>query len=321
MGDYTSMLESVSRTFALSIKVLPRKLRDPVGLAYLLFRVSDCLEDHPQIDATRKVELLELWVRVLNGDNPVSEFVNCISDLDNNDPEVQVAYKAESLMNCLGTLPDALQKIIVDRCARSTSGMARWQRKGPVIETEDDLDDYMHQVAGRVGYLMTDIYAWYLPHFRKHKDTLLPISREIGLGLQSVNVVRGLRLDYGRGWFFIPSTYLDQAGITREQFFTSGYEEKALFTVNLLIKKAERHLHHGLQYIYAFPRYLHRIRLSGIWPLFFAIKTLAKSRNNPQVVLSEVKISRQEVKTIVRNTSLMGWSNSWLRRYYETLSH
>jgi phytoene/squalene synthetase len=37
MDEFDQMLESVSRTFALSIKNLPHKLQKPVGLAYLLF--------------------------------------------------------------------------------------------------------------------------------------------------------------------------------------------------------------------------------------------------------------------------------------------
>ena len=53
------MLEKVSRTFALSIRYLPKALRQPVGLSYLLYRVSDCLEDHDDMLAERKIRLLE----------------------------------------------------------------------------------------------------------------------------------------------------------------------------------------------------------------------------------------------------------------------
>ena len=55
---FTDMLETVSRTFALSIRFLPETLREPVALAYLLFRVSDGLEDHAELLADRKVVLL-----------------------------------------------------------------------------------------------------------------------------------------------------------------------------------------------------------------------------------------------------------------------
>jgi len=89
----------------------------------------------------------------------------------------------------------------------------------------------------------------------------------------------------------------------------------------MLVQKAERHLEYGLEYISAFPRRLNQVRLANIWPLFFAIKTLALSRDNVEVVRSEVKITRDDVRRIMRITTLKGWSNRWLRGYYEHLKH
>jgi hypothetical protein len=57
-----------------------------------------------------------------------------------------------------------------------------------------------------------------------------------------------------------------------------------------------------------------------VWPLFFAVRTLAISRDNVNVLLSEAKMSREDVKNIIRDTKLMGWSNRWLNRYYTHLS-
>jgi hypothetical protein len=59
--------------------------------------------------------------------------------------------------------------------------------------------------------------------------------------------------------------------------------------------------------------------LACMWPLLFAVKTLAISRNNINVVLTEAKITRAEVKTIMRQTNLFGWSNYWLVNYYHRL--
>lgn len=320
MDQFDQMLESVSRTFALSIKNLPRKLQKQVGLAYLLFRVSDTIEDHPYIEVSRKIELLELWADVLEGHQGSKTFISSISDLDSSDPEVYVVQHADGLMDYLFTLPPDLQEMLTNRVKRSTLGMARWQRQGPFVETVEELDDYMHQVAGRVGYLMTDIYAWYSPAFANRKEELMPLSREIGLGLQTVNVIRGLRKDYERGWVFVPGTYLSQEGLSRDQFFDQGNEAKAINIVNKLAEKAEKHLSYGLTYTSAFPRYQYRVRLASIWPLFFAIKTLAISRNNLEVIRNEVKITRKDVKTIIRNTTLMGWSERWLKAYYDKLN-
>ena len=52
----------------------------------------------------------------------------------------------------------------------------------------------------------------------------------------------------------------------------------------------------------------------------FAIRTLAVSRRNAQVFESEAKITRDEVRKIVLDSTIWGWSNTWLDRYYEELS-
>ena len=40
-----SLLKSVSRSFYLTLRVLPTGMRDPVGLAYLLARAADTIAD------------------------------------------------------------------------------------------------------------------------------------------------------------------------------------------------------------------------------------------------------------------------------------
>ncbi|MFV9675600.1 MAG: squalene/phytoene synthase family protein, partial [Anaerolineales bacterium] len=185
MEQYEQMLDKVSRTFALSIRFLPRVLRDSIGLAYLLFRVSDCLEDHAELEVSQKVMLLELWAQILEGNHRAEELVERISDLDSTDPEVYVAQHADDLIERLRIMPPEVQEFTAHRCAQSAMGMARWQQQGPFIETVEEMDDYMHQVAGKVGYLLTDIFAWYSSPIRQHKDELLPLAREFGLGLQT----------------------------------------------------------------------------------------------------------------------------------------
>ncbi len=89
--------------------------------------------------------------------------------------------------------------------------------------------------------------------------------------------------------------------------------------IDKLADKAEHHLLYGLNYITMIPKWLHGIRLACIWPLLFAVRTLAVSRNNINVVLSEAKITRAEVTKIVRDTTIFGWSNTWLVNYYNRL--
>lgn len=312
-------LRNVSRTFAISIEQLPVALREAVTIAYLLFRVSDCLEDHKELEANRKAELLRLWARVVKGNIPAMALTGAVAHLDESDPEVYVTRHADQLLEELHQLPQPNQEIIIDHVHKTSLGMARWQEHGPFVNTEEELDDYMHEVAGRVGYLLTDLFAWHSPFIAKQKDKLQPLARQFGLALQTVNIIRGMRKDYERGWVFVPCTFYEPLGLTREGLFARENSAAALQVIARLADKAESHLRHGLQYITNIPPMHYRIRLACTWPLFFAIKTLAVSRDNIHVILNEAKITRTEVLSIIRNTTLMGWSDGWLRNYYSRL--
>ncbi len=319
MNPY-DILRGVSRTFALSAEILPARLRDPLTISYLLLRVSDALEDHPSIPPARKARHLRDWAGILGGEAPVALLTDGIRDLDAAIPEVRVAQNADRVIAELAELPEAIRTPITARVIESSLGMARWQEHGPSVADEAELDDYMHHVAGIVGYLITDVFAWYLPPIRKRRDQLMPLAREYGLALQTVNIIRGMRKDYDRGWVFVPRTFYEQVGLTREGLFDPVNTEAALAVIEMLVCKAERHLWHGMSYITAFPRRHYRIRLACMWPLLFAVKTLAISRDNEAVIRSEAKMGRKQVRRIVQHTKLLGWSNRWLRRYYFTLA-
>jgi farnesyl-diphosphate farnesyltransferase len=198
--------------------------------------------------------------------------------------------------------------------------MARWVERGPRVPEEGDLDDYMHEVAGRVGYLLTDLFAWHSATIRRRKSSLMPLAREFGLALQTVNIIRGLRDDRRRGWIFIPETFCAQVSVTREQVFQPEYRAQALQVLDMLAQKAERHLRAAERYISALPAWQHRIRLFCLFPLMFAARTLAISRKNHQVFDDEAKMSRDEVRRIVRDATLWGWRNGWIQRYTQGLT-
>jgi farnesyl-diphosphate farnesyltransferase len=318
--NHTEMLRSVSRTFALSIERLPGLLGDSVTVAYLLLRVSDILEDNDVFPAGAKADHLRLWADVIEGQAPPRQLTGAVVDLDPEDPEAYVALHADRVLSRLRELPEPVQAFIVTRVCKTTRGMARWQEHGPYVADEAEMDDYMHEVAGRVGYLITDLFAWHSPRIRERRAELMPLAREYGLALQTVNVIRGLRKDYERGWVFVPVTFYERAGLTRDGLFDPANLDASMEVVRMLADKAAGHLQHGVGYVQAFPRRQHYIRLACMWPLLFAARTLAISVENVDVLHDEAKMGRDQVRRIVRDTTLFGWSNHWLNRYYTGLS-
>src|SRR5512134_2415336 len=320
MMTLRDLLRSASRTFAIGIEQLPGILCDAATVAYLLLRVSDYLEDNEDMTAEDKIKLLNLWVDILEGKAKSEELTSKIQNVDTSNPDAVVAQHAADILTRLATLPKEVQEIITHQVIHSSLGMARWVERGPQVNDETDLDDYMFEVAGRVGYLLTHLFAWYSAAIRNKKETLLPLAREFGLALQTVNVIRGLRRDYERGWVFVPKKFLAQVNLTAHELFQPENRAEAIQVLDMLADKAERHLHAALACVKTLPPWQHRIRLACIFPLMFAIRTLAISRRNTDVFSREAKITREEVKRIVRDATLWGWSNAWLDRYSKKLN-
>src|SRR5216684_3669483 len=63
-----SILARVSRSFYLSIRLLPKKLRDPVSLGYLLARASDTIADTTDLPIDLRTEKLRLLARGIQGE-------------------------------------------------------------------------------------------------------------------------------------------------------------------------------------------------------------------------------------------------------------
>lgn len=318
MPTLDQLLQATSRTFALGIERLPQPLQDEVKVAYLVLRISDYLEDNESMEPARKVELLHRWHAVLQGAEPVAalepDLLAAVA-VDAAMPDAQAARHVVQVETALASLSPRARDVVARHAGDSTLGMARWAERGPDFGTEADLDDYMHEVAGRVGYLLTDLFAQHSRAVATNHQNMMILGREFGLGLQTVNVIRGLHEDHRRGWLFLPREYLDSAGASAESLFDPASPEPALRVLEILTEKADRHLQAARQYVAGIERRHHRIRLFCELPLLFAIGTLERSRNNPAVFLDEVKLGRERVRRIARDASLWGWSNTWLARY------
>ena len=320
MATLQQLLIRSSRTFAVGIEILPEPLRGEITVAYLLLRVSDYLEDNQELGAGDKVALLLAWRHVLGGEEEPGELVERLAGAREDTPDALVARNATDVLDGLGRLAPDAKEILVSRVRESSAGMARWVERGSRFETEADLDDYMHEVAGRVGLLLTELFALRLSGLEGAGDRMMRRGREFGLALQTVNVIRGLHEDRDRGWVYVPTDFIADPDVRPSDLFQSGNHEIAMKVLSRLVEKAEGHLSAARAYIRMIPRRHHGVRLFCMLPLFFAVRTLALSRGNPDVLERETKMTRAEVIAVTRNAKLLGFSNRWVDWYCRRLS-
>lgn len=319
MQEYYELLRSTSRTFAVGIEALPRGLRDAVTLAYLVLRVSDYFEDTPSLGDTERAEALTLWaglVRSGDGQEKVDDLVRAVSDEDRDLPDRLAALEAERILDGLLRLPPAFREPIRLHTSATTEGMARWTLRGPDFPDEGALDDYMFEVAGRVGLLLTDLFGAHSPVVARRRERLLEVAVSFGLGLQTVNVIRGLHEDPARGWSFVPRHVLPRsvpagAGAVDPRRLPGEDQSRIL---DFLIGKAGRHIRDALTYCRLVPRRERGIRIFCAIPAVLASRTAEASRGNLRVFREPVKVDRREVRRIVLTARLLFFSDRWLER-------
>jgi farnesyl-diphosphate farnesyltransferase len=320
MSTLEQVLRATSRTFAIGIEGLSQPLQDEMRIAYLILRVSDYLEDNTTLENPEKAALLDSWASTLKGGTPNPALLDHLGNTEDPSPDSMAAHHASEIIQALGKLPPPTQHVIRAHTRDSTLGMARWVRRGPAIETEADLDDYMHEVAGRVGYLITDLFSLSSHGVSANQSEMMALGREFGLALQTVNIVRGIPSDIQRGWFFVPTEFLPDSIESGEEFLAEGHRQEAMAVVHRLLVKASGHFEAAERYITLLPRFEAKMRLFCLLPFLFGVRTVALSRGNSDVLVSEVKLDRIEIRRIAKRARLWGWSNKWIHRYAAKLN-
>jgi farnesyl-diphosphate farnesyltransferase len=310
LDPITELVTQTSRTFALGIRQLPGTLERVVEVAYLLLRVSDYFEDHASMPEERKIAYLTSWARALRSD--VEPFEGP-ADFDDTTPDARAARHATRILNAYRALPEPARDVVGRHVVDSTEGMARWVATGPSFRTESDLDDYMFEVAGRVGLLLTEVFSLHSRRIAARAEALSRLGVEFGLGLQTVNVIRGLSSDPARGWVFLPASFVPD-GLPPAALWDAPGSAVSLALLDRLTAKALGHLDRAREYILLLPRREYGIRVFCILPFLFAVRTVEMSLGNPDVFTSEVKLSRPQVRRIARRTRLLASSNAWIRK-------
>ncbi len=192
--DALDMLKETSRTFFIPISRLPAGLQDAVMSGYLCLRAIDEVEDHPSLDNRTKALLLHSISRTLQATFAASDFRTALGRYQQELPEVTLRVGDWALL-----APPSIAPRVWEATATMADRMAQWADNGWLIRTEADLDRYTFGVAGSVGLLLSDLWAWY-----NGTQTNRIHAIGFGRGLQAVNILRNNAEDVARGVEFFP---------------------------------------------------------------------------------------------------------------------
>lgn len=221
--DMMEMLRETSRTFFIPIYHLPPGLQEPVASAYLCMRAIDEIEDHAQLEKPVKIRLLRSISQLLQAQSDVGSFMrNEFSAVFAGQQDTLPAVTLR-LAEWACYAPNSIAPRIWDTTAAMAERMACWVAKGWKIRTEADLDSYTYSVAGSIGLLLCDIWAWFTGEQLSRTHAL-----HFGRGLQAVNILRNRVDDLARGVDFFP------VGWTWEQMYS--YAQRKLSSAEAYTK-------------------------------------------------------------------------------------
>lgn len=209
LGD---LLASTSRTFALTIPVLPWPLRRQVTVAYLLFRIADTVEDATAWAGGRQDAELAAFHELLR--HPDLERAQSLAAAWLAEPPLdhpgylELLARMAEVVQAFQELDPAPRRAILESVGRTIEGMRRFVRRaGPAglrLQDLEDLASYCYVVAGIVGEMLTDLFVLAEPTLRPIAAELRADAVGFGEGLQLVNVLKDSAGDAREGRVYVP---------------------------------------------------------------------------------------------------------------------
>lgn len=212
MADLGDLLQKTSRTFALSIPVLPEPTNREVMIAYLLFRIADTFEDAAHWKPEARIAALHDFNALLASyERPEAE--RLAASWSAAGPSPHAGYR--ELIAAVPFVLDAFFALSPEAVAsvrahviRSAEGMA-----GYVARTRDgtlalsdvaDLQAYCYVVAGIVGEMLTELFLLGRATLEPGAAFLRARAATFGEALQLVNILKDSASDAAEGRSYLP---------------------------------------------------------------------------------------------------------------------
>lgn len=295
-----AILGSVSRTFALTIPLLPSAIEAAVGNTYLLCRIVDTIEDAPDLTPSTKQRLSQLFLEAVLGSIPVASFVEpCLDALKthSNVDELDLISHTPTVLRILHTFPDQDQTAI-SRCVSIMSeGMSHFHNRQSAAGLKDleEFEKYCYVVAGVVGELLTTIFSNYSPEFAKQIDGHHHLAIDFGQALQMTNILKDSPEDRARGVSWMPAN----------------------MTQTALLAIAYKKLQNSLRYIFLVPKSENGIRQFCFLAFGLAVMTLEKIANRERFPhQTSLKLSRNAVWVFYGYTKIATHSDLLMKMFF-----
>jgi farnesyl-diphosphate farnesyltransferase len=321
------ILRKVSRSFYLSIFILPKKLRDPIALGYLLARGSDTIADTAELPIELRVEKLRLLARGIQGEalgDAIVDLSASIAPLQTDESERALI---ENLQSCLDWLDQSevedreeVRSVLEQINRGQILDLERFRDPKQIValETAAELDEYTYLVAGSAGEFWTRLCFRHLPKFTARSETeMLELAKRYGMGLQLINILRDAGPDLRAGRCYFPNEELAAVAMEPSQILREP--ERFLPIYRKWRQKAEQGIKAGIEYAKAIRN--RRVRIATVLPALIGARTLTLLREAGATALNRhIKVGRKEVRAILSAITTSLGARSRIESLFRELS-
>lgn len=312
------LLKPVSRSFYISIRLLPKALREPVALGYLLARTSDTIADGNAVDVEKRIELLDCFARAIAGKGQLmgNDLAQLRGSAGMIDGEKTLLGSADQILQSLQDLSPEDQRDVRELLGVITRGqrqdLTRWRGGLAALTNADDLREYTYLVAGCVGEFWTRVCFRKVQSFTARMEAdMLQLGRKYGRGLQLVNILRDAGSDLRAGRCYFPENELRDVDLTPADLLKAPAAFLPIY--QRWIAEARAGLDAGLEYSIAINP--PRVRVATALPAMIGVRTLALiEESGLEALRTRVKVPRSEVRGMIASTTITLASQSRLRR-------
>lgn len=305
------LLPQVSRSFYLSLRILPRAPGRVIGLAYLLARSADTLSDSDLLPSAARLRWLGLlhW-QIHHGADPDLQ-----QQLEQELGEAKVSERSllQALprqLAMLAALPRSDSKDVRDVLDTLISGMQLDLETFSGVDSTDiralstalDTDDYCYRVAGCVGEFWTRLLTRHLDAYAgTEQGHSIDRGVDFGKALQLTNILRDLHEDLCLGRCYLPAEELQQAGISASDLLDPASCRRAEPVLGRWLARALYLYERAREYIEDIPRRHWRLRLAALWPALIGLRTLSLLAQQPDWPSrpERLKLRRRQVYTMM----------------------
>jgi farnesyl-diphosphate farnesyltransferase len=321
------ILRSVSRSFYLSLRLLPRALRDPLSLAYLLARATDTIADTAEPAMMLRGEALRDLAGAIQGTaqgNTAARVRDGFAPGQRDEAERALIGAVPDLIAWLDSLEEGDRREVRDVLKKITRGqmldLERFSTSTSIeaLPTSADLDEYTYLVAGCVGEFWTRICFAHVRNLSDRPESeMMALGVQYGKGLQLINILRDIGSDLRQGRCYLPAEELHSLGLRPEGILENPAGVEPI--IRRWREKAEDGMKAGMDYVCAIRS--RRLRFATALPALIGARTLALLRESSAAIFErKVKVSRAEVKKIMSSSLVKLASTKSLRETFQRLS-